>query len=555
MEVLETIPINIRDQYKLLNYLAEGYKSLNKALMEYIDNSFDSADDYFDDISGRYKRNVVIIITIDRQKNAISILDNCNGMNLGILRGLADSINDSEKRRREQKRPWVNGQFGLGAHAYRFFAQELRVVSKKSGSSTAAISIDRNEPNAKLIKPLQNILNDSGTYVELLDIDRQQMKHLNILELKKDIEIYFEMLLRRNVTITIRDGDQTAVCQSFDYDQLEGIPVQKVITTWKRGTATINCEDPNRGIQINLKVCRKKMDRPPFFSRKGRRINYISYMDSFIRKTEHRKKVWENYYLTGYIEVGDNLEPIITRDDFMGGKGKTATRSGIYEEIVKLEDDIYTAIEEVNRNRSDENFRQLASLLTDLLTEITMEEELKIRHENKEGQKNEQPWVPVSPDPKEGEAYEIKGDGENKPGGKPKVDIVSPDPIGAIAGKKQEHEKQGIRIEFSTLPVVDGDRRTHFGDGVITIFTNHPDFSERKGRGDLEQIIINARLANYLAAIISSEYKEVFYNLKRLEPDRKKVLDEQIEFIFRFEEKLKNFINQPLDTLGNVSRS
>lgn len=556
MEILETIPINIKDSHRLLNYLAEGYKSLNKALMEYIDNSFDSADDYYDDVLGKYKRNVDITITIDRENNTISILDNCNGMDLEILRGLANSINDSEKRRRAQKRPWVNGQFGLGAHAYRFFSQELRVISKKKSSSAAAISIDRDEPNAKLIRPDHNIPTESGTYVELLDIEYQQMKHLNILELKRDVETYFEMLLRRNVTITIRDGEQAAVCQSFDYDQLEGIPIQKTITTWQQGTAIVDCGDPARGIHVNLKVCTKKMDRPPFFARKGRRINYISYMDSFIRRTEHRKRVWENYYLTGYIEVGDNLEPIITRDDFMGGKGKTAKRSGIYDEIVKLEDDIYTAIEQVNRNRSDENFRQLASVLTDLLTEITKEEELKIRHENKDGRKTDQPWITVSPDPGGDEEYDIKGgDQPTEPGDKPKIDTVTPDPGGELMGRKREREKQGIRIEFTTLPVVEGDRRTHFGDGVITIFTNHPDFTERKGRGELEQIIINPRLANYLAAIISSEYKEIFYSLKRLEPDRKKVLDEQIEFIFRFEEKLKTFINQPLDTLGNVARS
>lgn len=138
MEILEIIPINIKDQYDLLNILAEGYKSLNKALMEYIDNSFDNADDYYDDALERYQRNVAIIITIDRANNTISVLDNCTGMDLEILKGLADSINDSEKRRRAQKRPWVNGQFGLGAHAYRFFAQELRVDTKKSNSPTAS---------------------------------------------------------------------------------------------------------------------------------------------------------------------------------------------------------------------------------------------------------------------------------------------------------------------------------------------------------------------------------------------------------------------------------
>lgn len=98
-------------------------------------------------------------------------------------------------------------------------------------------------------------------------------------------------------------------------------------------------------------------------------------------------------------------------------------------------------------------------------------------------------------------------------------------------------------------------KRAVYGDGVITIFSAHPDFIIRRGGNELEQTRITPRLANYLAAIISSEYKEVFYSLKKIEPERKKILDEQIEFIFRFEEKLKDFINLPLDTIGQVARS
>jgi hypothetical protein len=65
---------------------------------------------------------------------------------------------------------------------------------------------------------------------------------------------------------------------------------------------------------------------------------------------------------------------------------------------------------------------------------------------------------------------------------------------------------------------------------------------------------ITARLANYLAAIISSKYKEQFYQSKKINQDRDRVLDEQIDFIFRFESLMQNFIDQRLDKIGDIAK-
>ncbi len=550
--LLEEIPINIRNQYQLLNLLAEGYRSLSKALMEYIDNSFDSADDFFEE-NGRYKRDVKIKIIIDRNRNRILIRDNCSGMNLETIRGLANSINESVKKRKEQKRAWVNGQFGLGAHAYRFFAQVLIVASKEIDGSQLAISIDRDSPNASLMRLRDFNLQPSGTLVELHDIDANQMKSLNPKELKKEVERYFELLLTRNVEIKIVDGNEEYICQPFDYDIVEGISIKKIINSWERGQSTITVLT-EKGIAVNLKVCSQKIDRPPFFSRKGRKINNIANMNSFISKTAHRKKVWENYYLTGYIEVGENLEPVLTRDDFLGGRGRMQERTAIYNEIIKLEDEIYKAIETINKNRSDESFKHLASTLTDLLSELAKEEELRLRYQDEGSKTKKEPSRNVIEDPASLEQYEVFIHGGNGDGGeKGRVKIINAisNDDGDLKGRKISPEKEGIRIEFSTLP---SEQRSHYGDGIITIFTYHEDFKDRKGKEELEQMIITARLASYLSAVISSEYKEVFYQQKKLEPNRKTVLDEQIDFIFRFEQRMKDLINHPLDSIGTFKK-
>lgn len=549
MEILEEIPISIRNQQNLLNLLAEGYKSLSKALMEYIDNSFDSADDFFNS-NDLYDRKVSIKVIVDRFRRAISIQDNCMGMSLDVLRGLANSINDSEKRRREQKRPWVNGQFGLGAHSFRFFAQKLIVVTKRKGDDQIAISIDRDSPNAQLILLDDKKLGLSGTLIEIVDIDKTHLKNLKLDDLRHEIETYFEMLLRRNVEVAVVEEELEVLATPFDYDGVDGISIKKEIVLWKRGSALLRVPE-GTGIKVNLKVCDRKVDRPPFFSRKGRRINYIANMESFMRRTLHRKKVWENYYLTGYIEVGNRLEPVIARDDFLGGKGHSLDRSGIYDEIVKLEDEIHNAIEIINKDRSDESLKKLASVLTDFLSEIVKQEELKLRYENTEGKENKRPWIKVKPGP-EGEKYRVGRRGEGKKYRGKTIKTAFPDENSNIFGKKIDGEKEGLRIEFNSIKTESNGPRAVYGDGVITVFSSHPDFVSRRGSNDLEQARITPRLSSYLAAVISSEYKEVFYRQKKLEPSRKNILDEQIDFIFSFEQKMKDLVNQPIDSIGQI---
>lgn len=555
-KVIEEIPIIIRNQHLLLNQIAEGYRSLDKVLMEYIDNSFDSAEDFFNDNDGRYERDVLIDVVIDRENNVISIKDNCGGMDREKIRGLANKVNESEKERRAQKRAWVTGKFGLGAHAYRNFAQELKVTSRCEGAELIAISIDRYKPNASLIMPDPIDFNPSGTYVELCGVEKYQIKHLNPMEFKKEIEIYFEGFLPRNVRINVIDGQYSYTCQAFNYDEHTGFEIKKVINSWYVGkTHVVVPED--KGIIVNLKVCTEKIDRPPYFARKGRRINYISYLDSFIRKTEHRNKVWEHHLLTGYIEVQDNLEPVISRDDFAAGRGMQQKRTGIYNEIVKLEDEIYSKIEEVNKDKSDKSLRSLASQLTNILSDLAKEEELNLRYQQR-GDKSKMEGVEmITPNVNSPDDYSINKagtEGLHEDSTEKQKEIVKADHSteGTVEGKKVENQKQGISIEFSTLP---SPSRSHYGDGIITMFTSHKDFQDRKGsthHAELGSLKITARLANYLAAVISSEFKEIFYQQKKLEPSRKDILNQQIDFIFKMEERMKGFIDQPLQSIGEL---
>lgn len=555
----KSIPIEIQNQTDLLNLLAEGYGSLSRTLMEYIDNSFDNADEFiFDRDKQDYSRDISIHIEIDRSNNSISITDNCIGMNDDMLAHLANKINDSVKK--NKKGSWVNGRFGLGAHAFRLFATNLTVVSKEAEGHEFAISIDKSAPNALLSSSFAEIIEESGTKVTLNNIDRSQLKALSSMELKNEIEIHFETLLKRNVKIIIKDGVNEVECEPYNYDEIEGIPIKKTITHWDNGGKTTIPE--NKAIELNLKVCKQPNNRPVYISGIGRRIGNaldIKSFKNYVNYYGHRSNIWSNPLITGYIEIKDNLKPVIHRDDFEAMSGK---RSAIYAEIVEFEDEIFAAIQREMQNKTDEGMKSLGDALTDMLSKLANEDNLALRKLEESGNKpqGEVPEVPFNETEEGGTTFTVDGTGEGESDepviepGRPVEVQGDPDPEGQSKGTPAKPKKQGMQIEF----MIDGNGdRTYYSDGVIYIYMDHPDFKERMGQtrgGELASMKITARLANYLAAVISSRYKEQFYQSKKVNPDRDRVLDEQIDFIFRFENLMSKFIDQRLDKIGDVTK-
>lgn len=553
------IPIQISNHKELLNLLSQGYGSLSRTVMEYIDNSFDSADDFFDDTQQKYIRDVIILLEIDRSQNSISITDNCVGMDDDMLAHLANKINDSVKK--NKKGSWVNGQFGLGAHAFRLFATNLTVVSKKLNTPEYVISIDKNNDNAELSDSTTDAIDSTGTKVTLNNIDQHQLKSLSTTDLKDDIEIHFETLLSRNVRIIIKDGVNEVVCEPYNYDEIEGIPIRRTITQWDSNGGTTRIPE-NKSIEINLKVCKQPNNRPVYISGIGRKIGNVLDVKSFnnyVNNYGHKRNIWSNPLITGYIEIKDNLRPVVHRNDFEPANSK---RSAIYSEILKFEDEIFDAIQKEMQNKSDEGMKNLGDALTEMLSKLAKEDNLALRklEDTSNTPQTDVLEVPFTESEDGGSIFTVEGTGEGggpdpiiEPG-KPVEVHGDPDSDGESKGKPAQPKKQGMKIEFMAMT---NDERTTYGDGIIYIFTEHPDFQARVGKtygGELASMKITARLANYLAAVISSKYKEQFYQGKKINPDRDRVLDEQIDFIFRFENMMQGFIDQRLDKIGDIAK-
>jgi len=553
------IPIQINNHTELLNLISQGYGSLSRTVMEYIDNSFDSADEFFENTQQKYSRDVYIILELDRSRNSISITDNCVGMDSDTLARLANKINDSVKK--NKKGSWVNGQFGLGAHAFRLFATNLTVISKRSDTPEYVISIHKEDDSAKLSDSYNSIVEDTGTKVTLNNIDKNQLKTLSTADLKNDIEIHFESLLNRNVQIVIKDDVNEVVCEPYNYDDIEGIPIKKTITQWNNNGTITNIPE-NNAIEINLKICKQPNNRPVYLSGIGRKIGNaldVKSFKNFVNNYGHKSNIWYNPLITGYIEMKDNLRPVVHRDDFEPHNGK---RSAVYTEVLKFEDEIFAAIQKEMQNKTDEGMKTLGDALTDMLTKLANEDNLALRKLEETGNKTqtEAPQVPFSESEDGSSIFTVEGSGEGQTDnpieqpGRPEDVTGNPDLDGTSLGTPAQPKKQGMQIEFMAMA---NEERATYSDGIIYIFTDHPDFQARTGRthgGELSSMKITARLANYLAAVISSKYKEQFYQRKKINPDRDRVLDEQINFIFRFENLMQGFIDQRLDKIGDITK-
>ncbi len=82
-------------------------------------------------------------------------------------------------------------------------------------------------------------------------------------------------------------------------------------------------------------------------SRYGRQIAYASDIRSFMEASKHKAVLWGHPQVLGYIDVGDMVDPVITRDEFK----LTPARTALYEALVALEKDLRRALDEA-RNKT-----------------------------------------------------------------------------------------------------------------------------------------------------------------------------------------------------------
>jgi len=570
--------IEIPDPVEFINNVAFLYQSAPRIFMEYVDNSFDDAEMLYLSNNNHYPYPIEIDIFVDPVQRKLTFIDNCRGMDKPTLLRIISKIGQSNKK----GQPWTNGQFGFGIQSFRACAEKMCVISKtKEMRMPLKIEIDRQKneaPDEKEVS-VSEFPHNSGTKVVLSDFDKDWWLEVNIESIKNEIENHFEGLLTRaNLEVRLHQAQEKKKCCSLDYRRLSGKGIDKEVTGIGIDADKSSKITFGLPIKIYLKVTDQILpNKRPIFLNKGRRIEEIKNIKSFMNKSKYRTSLWGHSNLTGYIEVNDNIEPTIERNEFK----KNKLRQLIYDSLVELEDSINDVLKEKYRASEEASLKKLEDILSTALSKLAKFDLLKFRtvsikgsdiHLKSGGGGEFSENASGGPSGDTGGGGGTGGSGEGEGAGVIPGNGLYPEKGSGTGPRPEEtddntgfsgsmRKKSGFNVKISDLdpPEIEGTSkklRSQYLDGSIYIYKNHPDFLARMTitmQGDPK---LNQRLIMYLASEISVHYKNVFYERKKLQPDVQKILNSreelfksQIEFIYEFENLLQPLVNVNLLTL------
>ena len=123
------VKVPLRVSHQIIRAISDQYTATpHRVIMEFIDNSLDSAEEYFNKDTNSYSKNINIKVTIGtyQGKQAILVEDNCTGI-IDIKRIVQEIGNSNKKTNR-----WTNGQFGFGIYSFMAIAESLVIHTRTS---------------------------------------------------------------------------------------------------------------------------------------------------------------------------------------------------------------------------------------------------------------------------------------------------------------------------------------------------------------------------------------------------------------------------------------
>lgn len=558
---------------KIIPSISSLYNDPNRIFMEYIDNSIDSSEDFFDKSTNSYSRPIEIIIRFDGKnyKTAkVSVSDNCCGITNFFK--IIESVGDSDKK----SQAWTNGQFGFGIYSFMAACQKLEIKSKtKDDKKTKDIIIDREKFNVKNvedvefeeIKEIEKFPYETGTTIELSLFEKDKWKEINIKTLKEEIERHFELILsRKNLNIRILDIDKGESkkyeCIPFDYSIINGNDYTKSVAI---ETKSIIGETA-KNIDIYIKFSNEKiLNRPVVFISKGRRIGSVKDMVAF--KSKHKNDIWNHPNITGYIDVKDLLDPTIARTDFKN----TENSKKIFEVLTELESsEILDFINKIKIKSEERHYKNLENILNNVLSSLAKQDRMNFRKDIESsidnGEKIDENefgnfGISVFDDEphdhfgkrQENDTSEDIFDWKDKDFNKndeKNNDFSFNDDTSNI----KEKRKSGFNIRIVDMePLLDNKdklQRSILIDGEIRIFKKHPDFEERVKESANGEKKISERLITYLAGEVTVHYKDEFFKKNMQQPEYdKELFKDLVEFIYKFEKELSSLNGKNLSDI------
>jgi hypothetical protein len=563
----------IADTNEFLNQVANIYQHSMRIFMEYIDNSLDSAETLYN-LEKKYPYPIEIQVAIDPKNKTVTFSDNCVGMDKGFkskdengigiwkdgLLAIVTSIGKSNKKAVS----WLNGQFGFGSHAYMACADKMSILTaKKEMDKCLYIELFSNtlivEDEKKL--PKNKLVYGSGTVVTLSGFKKEWWSEVDPGLLKEEIEKHFEQLLARpNLTIKVVYGNEEEICQAFNYDNFLGAKIKKDIASLrieKKGVVTTKkLESP---IKIYLKVTDEIiLNKRPIFINKGRRIEEVQNIKSFLNKSKYRSSLWGHSNLTGYIDVNGLVSPTLPRDDFQ----RSESRAMLYEELLSIEDEVFRQLVEINKKSEDAGMGKLEDILAAALSQLSKQYNLKFKTELVTGGD-----VNLKLGDEDSSTFKQNsegGFGNKETGSDQTEDVPIVETIDESDMKGKEKRKNGFPIKFSDREQKKSDGtllRSQFieGEGII-IYNRHPDFQSRARINRYGERILTQRLISYLASQVVIRFKDKFFEKRGKQPEVQSILSSRTELfddltdgVYQFESILQPWKNKNLSNLENSS--
>ena len=548
---------------RIIHSISSLYSDSNRVLLEFIDNSIDSAEKYFDPTRNTYTRPIKIVLEISGQTykdGTVIISDNCEG--ISNLKSIVQSFGNSRKRGQVA----TNGQFGFGMCSFIASCAKLEITTKTEAGKVEKIvilkehfEVDKHEDFLfSDIETIATFPTSSGTSIALSGFDKSSWKDLNINFIKNEIEKHFELLLNRgNLEIKLIDKDSEYLCQFFDYDQYEGGHTEKSLETIDVSTGVVHT------LNLYIKITKgKDIKKRPVFIIKGRRINEICEIKSF--KSTYKSDIWNHPNATGYVDLSSYIEPDISRTSF-AAKQKDK-ENVIFDLLTSTEQDILELIKEGNEQSQERHYQQLEDILSQALSKLARIDAMNFRTEITSGHdikletgsigKNGGFASPTSTDSnRPNDGIDSPGNEQLNPddqtGGTNNSNKEAGNPFDDKDPEGSERKRSGFNIKISDLePNIDADTgeqiKSRLLGNTIEIFRKHPEFEKRVERFRGGEPKVSQRLITYLAGEITVHYKDKYF-MKSGQPEyNKKMFESLVESIYLFEDLLKDAIGKNL---------
>jgi len=552
---------------RIIHSISTLYNDANRVLLEFIDNSIDSAEEYFKPINNTYTRPIKITLKIkgkNYKEGSVVILDNCKG--ISNIEKIVQNIGNSDKK----AQPWTNGQFGYGMCSFIACCDQLQVISRAKEKNALQIIINKehflvdNQEDFLFSDPkeIKDFEYESGTKITLQNFGKTNWKSIDIKEIKNEVEKHFELLLNRvNLEIKLISENTEYICKSFDYSAYEGDCLEEKIKE------LANIKDIEQPIHFFIKLTKgKDLNKRPVFIIKGRRISEVKDIKNF--KSNNKSDIWNHPNVTGYIDLGNYIEPDISRNNFAAKHKDRA--NALFDILMSKESAILDLIKEGNEQSQEKHYQQLEDILSNALSKLARLDSMNFRTEFVSGYdvslqngaigSGDSIMPPLSSDanrPNNGIDNNDSGGSNPKDqlGGNDNLNKESDNPFDDKDPQGSERKKSGFNIKISDLePNLDENGKqikSRLLGNTIEIFRKHPDFENRMEHFRGGEPKVSQRLITYLAGEITIHYKDKYY-MKSGQPEyNKKMFESLVGSIYLFEDLLKGAVGKNLSSWNN----